>query len=191
MTAQWEATCASGVTCESVTLSTNGVKNYDYTGSVKGAFLVNSGYYKLEVWGGQGGLAHVSTNKTVYRGGYGGYSTGVYYANSNDLIYIVVGGQASQTCATAGTSNCSGGYNGGGSGNRSCSTAGCSTWYSTNPSGGGGATHIATASGELRYLSGNTNSVLIVASGGGGSSGGGRRRLLLPTGGKQKKQNHR
>ncbi len=169
--ANWAPTCASGTTRINVNLSVNGVQDFDFiNNSIRCAILQSEGYYRLEVWGGQGGLAHVSRDKVIYRGGYGGYSTGFYYSNG-EALYIVVGGQASQSCATAGNSNCSGGYNGGAEGSRHCSTAGCSTWYSTIPSGGGGATHIATKSGLLSDLSDDQDSILIVASGGGGSSG--------------------
>ena len=87
-------------------------------------------------------------------GGLGGYSKGTVTLTSATTLYIGVGGQ--------GGSNY-GGFNGGGSGRE----------------GGGGATHIATASGVLSGLAGNTSSVLLVAGGGGatapaaGGAGGG------------------
>lgn len=87
-------------------------------------------------------------------GGLGGYSKGTVTLTSATTLYIGVGGQ--------GGSNY-GGFNGGGSGRE----------------GGGGATHIATSSGVLSGLSGNTASILLVAGGGGatgpaaGGAGGG------------------
>lgn len=87
-------------------------------------------------------------------GGLGGYSKGTVTLASATTLYIGVGGQ--------GGSNY-GGFNGGGSGRE----------------GGGGATHIATSSGVLSGLAGNTASVLLVAGGGGatgpaaGGAGGG------------------
>ncbi|MBP3920010.1 MAG: prepilin-type N-terminal cleavage/methylation domain-containing protein [Bacilli bacterium] len=45
-----------------------------------------SGYYKLEVWGAQGG-----SYDNQYIGGYGGYSTGVVNLDKNQKIYIHVG----------------------------------------------------------------------------------------------------
>lgn len=87
-------------------------------------------------------------------GGLGGYSKGTVTLTSATTLYIGVGGQ--------GGSNY-GGFNGGGSGHE----------------GGGGATHIATSSGVLSGLSGNTASILLVAGGGGatgpaaGGAGGG------------------
>lgn len=87
-------------------------------------------------------------------GGLGGYSKGTVTLTSATTLYIGVGGQ--------GGSNY-GGFNGGGSGRE----------------GGGGATHIATSSGVLSGLVGNTSSVLLVAGGGGatapaaGGAGGG------------------
>ena len=118
---------------------------FDYTGEEQVFEVPTSGYYKLETWGAQGG-SHGN-----YKGGYGGYSTGIVYLNKDEKIYINVGG----TSITA-----SGGYNGGGSGFIGS--------YFTNI-GGGGATHIATSSGVLSTLENNKDSILIV-SGGGGSA---------------------
>lgn len=56
-----------------------------------------TGKYKLETWGAQGGGT---------QGGFGGYSVGYVSLNKNDTLYIYIGGT---------TSNGTGGYNGGGS----------------------------------------------------------------------------
>ena len=55
-----------------------------------------TGVYKLEVWGAQGGGTS---------GGYGAYSTGVVNLTGGDILYLNVGGQGVNT---------TGGYNGGG-----------------------------------------------------------------------------
>ncbi|MDE5592774.1 MAG: hypothetical protein K2I75_02455, partial [Clostridiales bacterium] len=103
------------------------------------------GTYKLEVWGGQGG----GQTNTAY-GGKGGYTYGEITFTSATTLYVNPGGAgAFNTTATV--------YNGGGQ----CTTA-------HNGGSGGGASHIATASGQLSALSGNTNSILVVAGGGGG-----------------------
>ena len=127
-----------------------------------------TGYYKLEVWGAQGGNYKAtdrngySTDKT---GGYGGYSTGIIRLTEGTTLYINVGGQGESVYAERYSFNSqglSGGYNGGGSGG---------TGYSGNypgGAGGGGATHIATSSGLLSELNSNRDSVIIVAGAGGG-----------------------
>ena len=131
---------------------------YSQTSSGEYTYVIpQTGIYKLEVWGAQGG-----GNDPIYIGGYGGYSTGNITLEKNTTIYVVVGGMGNIT---------SGGYNGGG-------TSGSSTY---SGGGGGGATHIATSSGLLSTFSSKKDEILIVAGGGGGgvkgdnnySSGGG------------------
>ena len=137
----------------SVNLTENGAENFDYTGNVVCAYLQKEGYYKLEVWGAQGG------NTSSKYGGYGGYAYGVIYSNTNSSLYVVVGKEGADDNLKTGA------YNGGGP---DCpSTA---TDSSCDGPGGGGATHIATVSGVLSSLSSSTNQakVLIVAGGGGG-----------------------
>ena len=90
--AQWKANCASGVTCVDVDLAVNETKDFSYTGTVQGATLTKAGYYKLEVWGAQGGA--VNTNGVIETGpgysGTGGYSVGVYQATTGQVLYIYV-----------------------------------------------------------------------------------------------------
>ena len=115
------------------------------------------GYYKLEVWGAQGG-----SYSETYHGGYGGYSTGNILLEKTDTLYIVVGGKGTYLGANIPGS---GGYNGGGSI--------LATWSDGNErrSTGGGATHIALNNnlGELKNYVDNKDDILIVAGGGGGS----------------------
>ncbi len=128
-------------------------KEYDTIGAEQKFVAPISGYYKLEVWGGQGG----SVSSTNY-GGYGAYSIGLVYMKQGDIIYINVGG--SGYAVSKSQVIVYGGYNGGGNGNG----------YTDKTVGsGGGATHIATVSGLLSTLKDNTQSILIVAGGGGGS----------------------
>lgn len=109
--------------------------------------VLNSGKYKLEVWGASGG------KYSSYIPGYGGYSIGVVQMSTNEKIYINVGGAG--TSASASSTFTTGGYNGGGSANYSAGT-------------GGGATHISKVSGVLSSLE-SINDVLIIAGGGGGT----------------------
>lgn len=120
---------------------------FDYTGDEQRLTVLKNGYYKLEVWGAQGG------SQAPKLGGFGAYSYGEYELKKGDVLYINVGGQGNSNCS----GNCSGGYNGGGSS--------INGWAS-----GGGATSIALESGTIdkapKFHS--KNNLLIAASGGGG-----------------------
>ncbi len=141
--------------------------SYSYTNSIQNFTVPSTGYYKLEVWGAQGGDASMNSgNKTssgasisTALGGKGGYSVGVKYLQANTKLYVVTGGQGGKYTS----SNTTGGYNGGGA-STGCNSAG-------GGGGGGGATHIATRTGLLSSLSSYKSDVLIVAGGGGGAWG--------------------
>ena len=137
-------------------------KNGEYT-----LLIETPGYYKLEVWGAQGGA---SSNNSSAAGGYGGYSKGTIYLDANTTLFINVGGKGVNGANNS--SNKTGGYNGGGT-----KVSPDSDYYSAS---GGGATHIATTSGQLSSLSSYatvcqnssaTCPILIVAGGGGGGAG--------------------
>ena len=144
-----------------------------------------NGFYKLEVWGAQGG------GGSGFIGGYGGYSIGIVDLSSDETLYINVGGQGTFTSGNGQHNSiyADGGYNGGGQGYSYTQWSG--SLGSGGTSGGGGTTHIATVTksdetgktGELKYLesyknTGNSssanyyvsNEILIVAGGGGGAS---------------------
>lgn len=132
-----------------LTVLTQTVYTYSYSGSYQTFTVPVTGYYKLEVYGAQGG-----TNGG-YTGGKGGYATGSISLTANATINIYVGGVGS--CSA-------GGYNGGGT-----------TGYDNGTAcGGGGATHIASVTGLLStvgYASAVTNgNVYIIAAGGGGGA---------------------
>ena len=151
---------------EVITVPANTTYSFNYTGSEETFVVPATGKYKLEVWGAQGG-----SYNTTYRGGYGGYSTGVILLNKNDNLYVNVGGKGVFTTST--NSTVLGGYNGGGK-----ATSGADNGQGS----GGGATHIATKSGVLSnledykgILNQNTNcyestEIIIVAAGGGGAT---------------------
>ena len=133
------------------------VKSFNYTGGQQTYTIPYTGYYKLEVWGAQGGQVTATSNNYA---GYGGYSVGLVKRDESTTLYINVGGQGTATAYGGG------GYNGGG--NLRAQNGGAA--------GGGGATHIAAVSGLLQNLSsykdtGGTNiskEILIVAGAGGG-----------------------
>ena len=134
-------------------------QKYNYTGGEQIFTAENTGVYKIESWGAQGGTS-VGNNSDREAGGYGAYSVGEVILYEGDTLYINVGGKGEKGAANY---NAKGGYNGGGnatSDNSDDESAG----------GGGGATSIATATGTLASLSNNNASVLMVAAGGGGSA---------------------
>ena len=148
-------TCTNEIATENCAKQGNGYAkitfafsvDYDYTGSEQVFTAPASGYYKLEVWGAQGG------NISNYIGGYGGYSNGTLYLKQGEILYINIGGAGSQSD--------SGGFNGGGN---------LTTEQHIYGASGGGATHIATKSGLLKTLENYRNNILIVSGGGGGAN---------------------
>lgn len=114
---------------------------YTYVNSVETFEAPVDGWYRMQVWGCQGGGGSL--------GGKGGYAAGSIHLTAGQVLYVCVGGRAN---------NNYGGYNGGG---RNAANA-----YSS----GGGATHIATTNrGLLKQYVNNKNDVLLVAGGGGGA----------------------
>ena len=134
--------------------------DFDYTGGKQTFTVPVSGTYKLETWGAIGGNS-VADGVMQSNGGYGGYSIGYVFLNTNDNIYINVGGKGQDGFINQ--NDILGGYNGGG----------ISHWDKNDneaSGGGGGATHIATKSGLLSSLKDFKSSILIVSGGGGGGS---------------------
>ena len=130
----------------------------EYTTSGSYTYTIpRTGLYKLETWGAQGGTVVYSS--TTYRGGYGGYSTGMVSLKKGDILYLNVGGAGTGGISS---STFAGGYNGGGA------IASTNTTTDHYHASGGGATHIATKGGLLSTLSSDINSILIVSGGGGG-----------------------
>lgn len=117
---------------------------FDYKNSVQTKAIEVTGYYKLEVWGAQGGYRSSSTY-----GGLGGYSYGTVHLKVGDTIYVYTGGAGGNGTSGCGSTICAGGFNGGG--------------YRYKYYGGGGAT-------DIRINNDNLLARVIVA-GGGGSDG--------------------
>ena len=134
--------------------------NFDFTGSEQTFTVPYTGVYKLETWGASGGYAYSSSRDTG-KGGYGGYSTGNIKLISNEVIYVIVGGQGASNCQNT---NCSGGYNGGSISIKWAYNDGTGLYTG----GGGGATHIAKKQGLLSELKNNLDDILIISGGGGG-----------------------
>ncbi len=122
----------------------NSVNNFVYKGYTQSYTIPVSGQYRLDVWGAEGGSANLNND----HGGKGGYTTGTYYFEEGEIIYVEVGGKGSYTA----TGSIMGGYNGGG-------TSGAGTVSSGGS--GGGSTDMRTSL--------NLANRIIVAGGGGGS----------------------
>ena len=140
--------------------------------------IARTGYYKIELWGAQGGPAGTgnpanfdATTYTVkgaaysYKGepfdapsgymsgGRGAYVSGHILLNQGDTIVLRIGGARIEKTDTSS----GGGFNGGGSGYSSGAGAG--------DGAGGGATDLRFGGNDLRHR-------ILVAGGGGGSSDG-------------------
>lgn len=117
---------------------------FDYKNTAQVFNVVVSGYYKLQVWGAQGGYRSSATYS-----GLGGYSYGTVYLNAGDKVYVHTGGAGGSGTSGCGSTICAGGYNGGG--------------YRYKYYGGGGGTDIRINSDSLLAR--------VIVAGGGGSDG--------------------
>lgn len=119
-------------------------KPFEYQNSTQQFNVIVSGYYKMRVWGAQGGY-----RTTVGNSGRGGYAEGTVYLNAGDVIYVHTGGAGGNGSSGCGSTICAGGYNGGG--------------YRYKYYGGGGGTDIRINSDSLLAR--------VIVAGGGGSDG--------------------
>ncbi len=121
--------------------------DYVYTGDYQEFTVVDSGVYKIELWG-------------AYKGA---YTMGYIELNQDETLYIYVGERGYNTTYLYDPN--SGGYNGGGLSGYATDDTGVFVW-----TGGGGATDIRTVKGTWN----NTASLRsrIMVSGGGGGTGG-------------------
>lgn len=119
----------------------NDSSNYDFTGDVQMFTAPQTGNYKIELWGAQGGTINAS-----YPGGKGAYTTGELSLVKGDKIYIYVGGQPSDN---------NGGYNGGGSAD-------------VGFAGGGGSTDVRLTSGNWKDTTSLRSRIMVAAAGSGG-----------------------
>lgn len=134
------------------------VIEFNYTGRVQTWTAPNTGTYRLEVWGAQGG--------GYLFGGKGGYSSGTINLNKGTVIYIYVGEAGGSGGSVNNPYGGKGGWNGGGTGGRGASYSGNDT--DEGGGGGGGSTDIRLNGTALANR-------IIVAGGGGGEAGSGDR----------------
>ena len=133
-------------------------KTYDYTGEYQTFTATFSGYYKIELWGAQGGTYNIASP-----GGNGAYTSGEIYLNAGDILYVYVGGQGSTTNQGK---KLDGGWNGGGL------AFGQSSLSSRYWGSGGGATDIRIEVGDNKKDWSNFESLksrIMVAAGGNGA----------------------
>lgn len=162
LTPSFELKCASADTCEFLTLATNGVKNFSYTGGSQGVILTKAGYYKLETWGAQGGSAKIDAYTDTATGGYGGYNSGTIYLDAYDVLFAYVGGAGTSSIWNINLGSYGGGYNGGGN-TKGQYTSNVRSWGA-----GGGATDFRLAGGTWSDFD-SLKSRIMVAAGGGGA----------------------
>ena len=99
--------------------------SFAYTGGRQYFNSGQSGYYRLQVWGAQGGYVSNPNN-----GGKGGYAEGIIHLDKGESISVYVGGSGN-------TGGLDGGWNGGGAG--------------IGFNGGGGATDIRVEGNTLYH----------------------------------------
>lgn len=133
-------------------------KTFYYTGGYQTYVVPYDGYYFIEAAGGQGG-------NEAAPGGKGGFVKSYIYLKKGQTLYVSVG--QSGWCS-GGEADLPSNPTYGAGGRTACN------WDNTIFSGvGGGATIVATAlygNGDIRYYSGDKNSILVAAGGGGGGS---------------------
>lgn len=158
------------------------VYNFDYTGSYQTFVVPETGRYKLEVWGAQGGNHSANAH-----GGYGGYSYGTINLNKGTTIYIYVGSQGQSVNGNAAYSSYAFGGGGGAcawSSESSYSTiggagggtsGGPATTYkgSSQSNGTGGSISSPGTTGTITALSGSFGQGGSASSSSGGGGGGG------------------
>ena len=130
-------------------------KEFKYTGKVQNFTAPKSGVYLLEAWGAQGGNVTSEYWHESFSGGYGAYTTGSLFLEKGRTIYVAVGqgGDVSDGYYP---------FNGGGAAKQRVID------YSFMASGGG-STHFSYHNNQLKDLSEDRTSVILVAAGGGGA----------------------
>ena len=137
---------------KSLTTMSAGSKSFAYTGTQQTFTVPDTGKYKLEVWGAQGGIGAMRGSTYDY-GGKGGYSYGSLKLSQGTTLYVYVGGKGA-TGSVSSNHSVAGGFNGGGTGYA----------LSGNSGGGGGG-----GASDIRIGSNSLYARVIVAGGGGGT----------------------
>lgn len=126
-------------------LENDNVWTFPYNGNYQTFTVPKDGYYRVQLWGAQGGSYYA----------YGGYTAGEISLSKNDMLYVYTGEKGGTGTKTR--------WNGGGGGGNG------------NGNGGGGATDIRkfnTSSLTIWNESESLKSRIMVAAGGGGDDDG-------------------
>lgn len=143
---------------------------YSYSGNYQTFVAPESGNYKIELWGAQGG-GTTNTTKGLSLGGSGAYTTGILSLEKGATIYVYVGEYGGNfTSTNVGTvSLYASRFNGGGSGALD-SSEGASSGEHGFP--GGGATDVRLVNGSWNDSSSLISRIMVAAGGGGGGWSG-------------------
>lgn len=168
----YNANRAYYLVCKDVNGNISSIASYDYWTEVgEHTFTIpQTGYYKIETWGAEGGQGSRNGNPLI-AGGKGGYVSGIIYFTKDTSFFINVGGKGKDGNGWTNT-GAAGGYNGGGKGGDNSNGEEAAYGGADPAGGGGGATHIAKQSGVLKNLSNAKDKIMMVAGGGGGGSWG-------------------
>ena len=131
---------------------TPAAKEFGYTGNVQEYTIPQSGYYKLEAWGAQGGTGYNNINKA----GKGGYTAGTAYFTEGTKLYVYVGEYGVDY------NNSTVAFNGGG--------AAFSGSIDHKGGRGGGASDIRLIGGAWNDSNGLRSRILVAGGGGGAQS---------------------
>lgn len=159
----------AGTTVYTVTVEREGVVpqqsfNYSCTQSQQEFEAPGTGFYKIELWGAQGGYGHRNYSY-VYRGGYGGYTSGTIWLSKGDKLYVYVGCQGGNAANTGRYNGGTGGYNGGAQGGNDKN-------HDSQPDaggGGGGATDVRLVSGTYNDFTSLKSRIMVAGGGAGGT----------------------
>ncbi len=168
----WADVTVSSGKCPGMDYNKRIIVRRDFATVGTGSITLEPGKYVMECWGAQGGRGRADGSLSGV-GGYGGYSYGEIRLTSSIVFYMNTGGQGKNGASYC--RNCgggAGGWNGGGTGGGD----------DTNDAGGGGG-----GASDIRIVSGNLYSRIMVAGGGGGGIYGGAGYAgggLVGTGGK-------
>ena len=162
---------------EDIVVNAENVKfEYAYTGTYQEFEAPETGTYKVQLWGAQGGGSLVNSSLRNY-GGFGAYTAGLITLEKGQKFYVYVGGAGANAVKNRVVA---GGWNGGGSGNYDHSD-------DEAAGGGGGATDIRLVPTTATNIWNEYESLasrIMVAGGGGGSAegvrGGAAGALISP-----------
>ncbi len=121
------------------------------------------GYYKVELWGAQGGKGMVD-GSSRNEGGYGSYTSGTILLDRGETLQLYIGKKGADAASITSCTGGIGGWNGGGNGGNdsNCDSA-------PEPgAGGGGATDIRLLDGAYNNAKSLYSRLMVAAGGSGG-----------------------